>query len=68
MYQKDSLSDFGKWVKIRLIELDMTQTELAKRIGTSNVYLSRILRGDRSGEKYKRNIEKTLTDDSNKIA
>lgn len=42
-------TEFGKAVAIRLIEMEITQAELARRIGCSRTYLSRILSGDRSG-------------------
>lgn len=54
------LTDFGRSVKRRLIDTDMTQEELAGRIGCSAVYLCRILRGDRSGRKYTRCICEVL--------
>ncbi|TCK90597.1 helix-turn-helix protein [Natranaerovirga hydrolytica] len=57
---KRKLTDFGSNVKARLVELNMTQKELAKRIGTSEVYLSLILYGERSGEKYIKHIKKIL--------
>ncbi|PXV84724.1 helix-turn-helix protein [Lachnotalea glycerini] len=51
---------FGKVVKVRLIELNMTQVELAKRLGIKRQYLCRILNGDRSGKKYLSDIRKIL--------
>ncbi len=50
--KKRKLTPFGEKVKERLIDLNMTQKKLAKKIGTSEVYLSLILYGERSGEKY----------------
>ena len=43
------LTAFGRQVKIRLLERDMDARELAKRIGTSPVQISRILHGKRPG-------------------
>lgn len=43
------LTVFGRQVKIRLLEKDMEARELAERIGTSPVQLSRILHGKRPG-------------------
>lgn len=43
------LTMFGRQVKIRLLERDMEARELAERIGTSPVQLSRILHGKRPG-------------------
>lgn len=46
-------SVFGMEVKKRLVELDMTQRELANAIGVNENYLTDILRGRRSGKKYR---------------
>lgn len=56
------MSEFGKFVNEKLIELNMTQKDLAKEIGTSEVYLSYILRGERGGQKYKEEILKIISD------
>ncbi|MBS3994811.1 MAG: helix-turn-helix transcriptional regulator [Alkaliphilus sp.] len=50
--KKRRLTPFGDKVKERLIQMNMTQKTLAETVGTSNVYLSMILYGERSGEKY----------------
>ena len=47
---------FGKKVVIRLIEVNMTQKELADEIGCTRQYLHKILVGERSGKKYTDNI------------
>ncbi|MGB9781158.1 helix-turn-helix domain-containing protein [Caldanaerobacter sp.] len=57
---KRKLTEFGKKVNDRLAELNMTQKELSRLIGTSEPYLSMILRGVRSGKKYKEKIKKIL--------
>jgi transcriptional regulator with XRE-family HTH domain len=49
---EQKLTPFGIEVKKRLIELGKTQNQLASEVGTSKVYLSMILYGKRSGEKY----------------
>ncbi|RBP44972.1 helix-turn-helix transcriptional regulator [Garciella nitratireducens] len=54
------LTPFGEEVKERLIDLNMTQKELAEKIGTSDVYLSMILHGERSGDKYLKRIQQVL--------
>lgn len=54
------LTAFGATVKKKLIDLDMTQVQLAEAVGTSNKYLNLILYGDRSGEKYKNSIIRVL--------
>lgn len=46
------LTPFGKLVVKALTDQDMTRTQLADMIGTSPQYLSYILYGTRSGEKY----------------
>ncbi|HAE61205.1 MAG TPA: transcriptional regulator [Eubacteriaceae bacterium] len=50
--KKRKLTGFGIEVKDRLTDINMTQKKLAKEIGLSPVYLSMILYGERSGEKY----------------
>lgn len=59
--KRRALSEFGKFVNEKLIELNMTQKDLAKEIGTSPVYLSCILRGERGGQKYKEEILKIIS-------
>ena len=51
---------FGKLVKKRLIDQDMTQVELAEMLGCNKQYIHKILCGERSGRKYKGEIEKIL--------
>jgi DNA-binding XRE family transcriptional regulator len=50
--KKRKLTGFGIEVKDRLTDINMTQKKLAEEIGLSPVYLSMILYGERSGEKY----------------
>lgn len=54
------LTDFGKKVKKRPIDKDMTQAQLAELIGCEKQYLHKILVGERSGEKYKEAISTIL--------
>ncbi len=61
--RKRKLTPFGIRVKNILIDLNMTQKELASRIGTSDVYLSMILYGERSGNKYIDDIKDILNID-----
>lgn len=51
---------FGVQVKKRLIELNMTQRQLAGEIGVNENYLTDILNGRRSGRKYRDAITKRL--------
>jgi transcriptional regulator with XRE-family HTH domain len=50
--RKRELTPLGVIIKKRLIDKGMSQVELAKKIGTSKVYLNMILYGERSGKKY----------------
>lgn len=52
MGRKRELTQYGKDVKHKLIEMNMTQVELAEQIGTSKQYLGKILFGERSGTMY----------------
>ena len=47
-------------IKMRLFELDISQTKLAKKIGISKQYLSQIVRGVVESEKYRNIIENEL--------
>jgi len=49
---KRTVTDFGVEVKKQLSRENMRQKDLAEKIGTSEVYLSMILYGERSGKKY----------------
>jgi transcriptional regulator with XRE-family HTH domain len=61
MYNKKKpLSHFSREVKKRLIELNMTQRELAKQIGMSEDYLTMILTDRKGGQKYKKRIAEFL--------
>lgn len=42
----------GKCIKKKLIDRNMTATQLACALGTTPQYLNKILHGERSGEKY----------------
>lgn len=57
---KNDISDFGKEIKIRLIQLNMTQRALAKKIGVNENYLTDIVNGRRSGIKYREAIAAVL--------
>ena len=64
---KGKLTKFGKLVVKALTDQDMTKTQLAAETGTSPQYLSYILYGVRSGEKYLPLIVATLNLDPNKV-
>lgn len=61
------LTPFGKLVVKALTDQDMTRADLAGQIGTSPQYLSYILTGTRSGEKYIPAIVAALTLDPRKV-
>lgn len=58
--KKRKLTPFGLKVKYRLADLNMTQKELAEKLGTSDAYLSMILYGERSGNIYVEDIKNIL--------
>lgn len=60
MSRKRELTNYGKQVKHKLIEMNMTQVELAERVGTSKQYLGKILFGERSGNMYVNRIDEVL--------
>lgn len=49
---KKRLTPFGKMVVKALADRDMSRAELAATVGTSPQYMSYILNGTHSGEKY----------------
>lgn len=54
------LTPFGREVKKRLIDKNMTQAELADLLGCGRQYLNKILYGTRSGDKYRDRIVEIL--------
>ncbi len=58
--RKRKLTAFGKDVKMRLVELEMRQEELARIVGTSPQYINHIMYGERTGDKYIEKIKQTL--------
>lgn len=67
MKSSNTLTPFGKLVVKALTDQDMTKSELAVQIGTSPQYLSYILYGVRSGEKYLPKIVAALALDPRKV-
>lgn len=63
--KRKPLSEFGRMVDDKLIKLNMTKKELAQRIGTSEVYLSMILHGERAGHKYISEILNIINENDN---
>ena len=60
--------ELGKIVKKRLIELEMTQVQLANILGTSPQELCRMLKGKRPGYKYRKQMLKILEINENDVA
>ncbi len=60
MSRKRELTEYGKQVKHKLIEMNMTQVELAEQVGTSKQYLGKILFGERTGTMYLEKIDQVL--------
>lgn len=54
------ISPIGIIIKKRLVDLNMTQGELAEAVGVNVNYLGLIIYGYRSGTKYMDAIEKVL--------
>lgn len=54
------LTPFGRKVKKRLIDKNMTQAELAVLLGCNKQYIHKILVGERSGKKYMEAISRIL--------
>lgn len=46
------MTPFERQVKARLLELDMTQTELCEKLGIRKQYLNQIFAGDRPTSAY----------------
>ena len=61
---KRELSAYGKLVRKKLVDKNMTQAELADQIGSTHQYLSDVLHGKRSGTKYQDRINLILGIDS----
>lgn len=62
-YENKSVSQFGLEVRKRLLELNMTQRQLAAELKMNEHYLTDILNGRRSGKKYKSKIIEILNID-----
>lgn len=65
--RSSKLTPLGKYVSKALLDQGMSKTQLAGTVGTSPQYLSYILHGNRSGEKYLPSIIATLKLDPQKV-
>lgn len=61
------LSPLGKMISKALVDRDMTKGQLAQAVGMAQPYLSYILYGERSGEKYLPAIVAVLKLDPQKV-
>lgn len=66
--RKNELTTFGKWVKIRLVEENMTQTELGKRLGVSKSSVTKMIYGEQTVANYQEAIIDLLTKDDQKAS
>ncbi|URZ02915.1 helix-turn-helix domain-containing protein [Clostridium felsineum] len=60
MNKKRCLTPFAITCKKVMLEKGMSQTELAKKVGTSTKYLDLVFHGERAGKKYMVAIVKEL--------
>lgn len=60
MRRKRELTDFGLWVKRKLLELGFEQKDFVKEVGISETYLIDIMYGGRSAEEMKKKIIETI--------
>ena len=60
MKRSHTPTSYGVEIKKRLIDLGMEHGELAKRAGMSPQYLTYIINGQRSGKKYRKQIDLIL--------
>lgn len=65
--RSSNLTPFGKLVVKALVDQGMTSAELARRVGTTPQYLSRVLHGARTGEKHIPAIIAALSLDPRKV-
>lgn len=55
-----NLAEFRRWVKIRLVEKEISQNELARQMGIPHARISEAIYGKRSGNKHIVSIIKEL--------
>ena len=63
-----TLTPLGKEKKKKLIDKDMTQVELAEQLGVTKQYITKIITGTRTGDKYLCRIGAILDIDIAKFA
>lgn len=67
MGEKRCLTPLGVACKKRMVEKNISQTELAQKVGTSTKYLDLIFHGERAGKKYISRIVRELDINPNNI-
>ena len=67
MVRKYPVTSFGKEIKKRMIDIDMSQAELAQKLGVSSPYVGEILRGTRKSENAQRKISEAVGLDYNEL-
>ena len=60
-----NLAEFRRWVKIRLVEKEISQSELARQMGIPHARISEAIHGKQSGNKYIAPIIEKLDGDLN---
>ena len=63
-----TLTPLGKEIKKKLIDKDMTQVELAEQLGVTKQYITKIITGTSTGDKYLCRIGAILDIDIAKFA
>jgi len=56
-------AEFRKWVKIRLVEEEISQRELARKMGIPHARISEAIHGKQQGNKYIIPVIETLEGD-----
>ena len=62
------VSPYGIWLKTQLMQLGMTQRELAQALQVGDEYLSAMVRGRVSGSKYREQIQTVLEERRQQVA
>lgn len=55
-------AELGREIKKRMIDLGISQREVARRVPMRYQYLNRVLKGEKSGDKYWPRIMEVLDD------
>jgi predicted transcriptional regulator len=66
--RKNTMTEFGKWVKKSLLEIGMTQRSLSEEVGIDERFLSNILYGIRPGHDYIDKIKSVIESKKKKLS